>query len=282
MTREIYQVAPVDFISKRDELAGEAKLSGQRELAAAIKKLRKPSVGAWLANRLAREQVTDIQGLVALGEKLRAPKTSLDRQDIVRVTKAKNEAVARLERAALADASRSGQSVSPAASRELEATLEAAFADPDAAAGLLKGCLASGLRYSGLGFDERREARARPSRGGLGGASKRAAVRAAAERALEKARREASDADVQLRQARQAVARAEADLVRLQAAETTAIERFESSQARVSAAEQELPRVLIGSARARWATNVRHGTFADGFTQKMKGTSIFVDCLYPG
>ena len=49
-------------------------------------------------------------------------------------------------------ASQLGHPASASAVEELETTLDAAFADPEAAATLRQGRLTIGLRYSGLGF----------------------------------------------------------------------------------------------------------------------------------
>ena len=46
---QLYVVAPSDFVQRRRELSAEAQRSGDKETAAAIKQLRKPTLGAWLA-----------------------------------------------------------------------------------------------------------------------------------------------------------------------------------------------------------------------------------------
>jgi hypothetical protein len=71
--RELYQVTPTRFTATRDAMATEARDAGDRELASSLKKLRKPSVGAWLANLLVREQSGDVERLVNLGAELRTP-----------------------------------------------------------------------------------------------------------------------------------------------------------------------------------------------------------------
>ena len=82
---------------------------GQRELAASLKKLRKPSVGAWLANLLVAEQSSDVEQLVDLGAELRIPKRKLEGDQIRRVSKEKGDVVAKLVRDATSKASREGQ-----------------------------------------------------------------------------------------------------------------------------------------------------------------------------
>ena len=154
-------------------MAAEARQAGDSDLATSVKKLRKPSVGAWLVNLLVFEQPSDVERLVELGVELRSPKRKLHGEQIRRVSKEKGDAVSKLVRDARSKASRAGQSVSTAALQELETTLEAAFADPQAADSVLGGRLSGGLRYSGLGFDE--QAAAGSTTGPKGSASARRA-----------------------------------------------------------------------------------------------------------
>jgi hypothetical protein len=55
-TKELYGLAPTEFTAARDAKVSEARQTGCPELASKLKKLRKPSVGAWLANVLVLEQ----------------------------------------------------------------------------------------------------------------------------------------------------------------------------------------------------------------------------------
>lgn len=151
-SQELYGLVPGEFTAARDAKASEARKAGRPELASSLKKLRKPSVGAWLANLLVAEQSREVERLIDLGDELRAPEHHLEGEQIRRVSKKKGDAISKLVREARAKASRVGLPVSPAALQELEATLEAAFADPQAADSLRGGRLSSGLHYSGLGL----------------------------------------------------------------------------------------------------------------------------------
>jgi hypothetical protein len=223
-------------------MSDDARQAGQRDLASSLKKLRKPSVGAWLANLLVLEQSSDVQRLVDLGAELRAPKRKIEGEQIRRASKEKSDVVSKLVRDAKSKASRAGQSVSAAASEELEATLEAAFADPKAAESLLGGCLSSGLRYSGLGLGE--QAGAGSTTGPKGSASARRATtkagQIAAERNVEKAQHEAEQADADVQQARRALAVAAQEVNRLKSAEALAVRRSKAAHAKVSAAKTKL------------------------------------------
>jgi hypothetical protein len=224
-------------------MATEARDTGQKDLASSLKKLRKPSVGAWLANLLVLEQSRDVEQLVDLGAELRAPK-QLEGEQIRRVSKEKGSVVSKLVRDATSKASREGQSASGAALLELEATLDAAFADPQAAEILLQGRLSSGLHYSGLGFGE--EALRESTTDAKKPASAprpRSAAKIAAERALAKAQHQVTEADAQLKRARQAVTKAAEELSRLESAEAQAVRRSKGAHARASVAKEKLSKL---------------------------------------
>lgn len=244
-SQELYRIAPAQFTAARDSVASDARQAGQQDLASSLRKLRKPSVGAWLANLLVLEESRDVQSLVDLGAELRVPESKLEGEQIRRVSKAKGDVVARLVQHAMSMASRVGQPVSAAASQELEETLEAAFADPNAAESLLRGRLSSGLHYSGLGFGE-------PSSTGLATSAKSLALvrgarskadQVAAEHNLEKARQEAERADAELENASHAVVEATQELTRLKSAESRAIRQSKEAGSKVSSAENALDKL---------------------------------------
>jgi hypothetical protein len=240
-TKELYRVTPSQFTTARDAMAADARRAGNPELASSLKKLRKPSVGAWLANLLVLERSSDVVRLVDLGTELRKPNRKLKGELIRRVSKEKSNAVSKLVREARSTASRAGQPISAAASEELEVTLEAAFADPQAAESLLGGRLTSGLKYSGLGFGEQTGPGSPTA--SKGSASPRR-VRSetepiAAGRSLEKVKHEAEQADAQLAKSRQAVAEAAQELTRLKASEALALQRSKEAHARVLAAKKK-------------------------------------------
>ena len=56
---ELYALPPGRFRAARDERAAQAKAAGERDLAAQIRKLARPTVSAWLANQLARRKIWD-------------------------------------------------------------------------------------------------------------------------------------------------------------------------------------------------------------------------------
>jgi hypothetical protein len=69
--RELYAQPPDGFIAARDALVKELKGSGRDDEAAAVKKLRRPSVVAWAVNRAAREAPEQVTALRDAGQALR-------------------------------------------------------------------------------------------------------------------------------------------------------------------------------------------------------------------
>jgi hypothetical protein len=118
---------------------------------------------------------------------------------------------------------------------DLEATLDAAFADPKAAESVRAGRLTTALRYSGLGLADTgtpspvRSPKVERTRSAL-----------AAKRDLELANREAERADAEVERARRAVTLAENDLKRLRATATLAVRRATDARKRASAAKKKV------------------------------------------
>ena len=235
MRAELYGLAPSDFTATRNARVSEARKSGDSALAASLKDLHKPTVGAWLANLLARERVEDLERLIALGVELRKVQNRADGQVIRRVSKKKQEIVAKLLLEANSMAKSRGQPVSEAAAIDLEATLDAAFADPHAAETVRAGRLTSALRYSGLGLTDTGSAPVRASK-----ADRSASATVAAKRLLHEADREAERADAEAEQARRAVASAELDLKRLRATAAVTARRAADAHKKASAAKKKM------------------------------------------
>jgi hypothetical protein len=241
-TQELYGLTPSQFTAARNAKGSQARKAGLSDIAASLKELRKPSTGAWLANLLVRERSKEIENLIELGDSLRTPKGKLEGHDIRKVSKEKVDAASKLIRYAKSRASQLGHAASASAVEELETTLDAAFADPQAAARLRQGHLTSGLRYSGLGFTAHPHSRS-PSRrkdSGSGRSSRSEADQIAAKRNWEKANHEAEQADAHVEKATQAVKKTAAELSRLKSAEAQAVRRSKEAHARASAAKNEL------------------------------------------
>src|SRR4051794_10876534 len=66
----LYAGAPEDFVASREALAKALRAAGDRDGAAAVKKLAKPTRAAWAVNRLVRARPEEVAALVEAGEAL--------------------------------------------------------------------------------------------------------------------------------------------------------------------------------------------------------------------
>lgn len=153
---ELYALPVGDFIAARDERAGEVKAEGDRETAAAIKKLRKPSSSAWLVNMLVRHREDEIAELAVLGDSLRDAQGNLSGDDLRSLTRQRRQLIDRLLPTARALAAELGHPVSESVLQELEGTLQAALVDASAAEAVTGGRLATAVQAEtsfGFGSD---------------------------------------------------------------------------------------------------------------------------------
>lgn len=142
---ELYRLPPARFTASRNAHAQAAKKAGDRPLADRIAALRKPTTSAWAANLLARERRDEIGPLLRLGEALRQAHRSLDGGQLRRLNRQQRELVQALSRQAAQLAAEAGQPLAGQAVQEVEETLHAALADPDAGAAFAEGRLTKPL-----------------------------------------------------------------------------------------------------------------------------------------
>ena len=148
---ELYGLDLGEFTVVRTAREKEARAAGDRELAARIKQLRKPSLSAWLSNQLMRERREQIEPLLALGEQLRELQASVSGEQLRALTQQRHRLVYAVAQEARALGHERGQAVSDDVARELEQTLHAALGDPEAAEAVRSGRLTNGLQYAGFG-----------------------------------------------------------------------------------------------------------------------------------
>jgi hypothetical protein len=153
---DLYRAAPESFVASRDALAKELKAQGDAESAAAVKALRRPTVGAWAVNQAAREEPGLVGALEAAGERLaEAQRQALSGEraaDELREAGAqRREVVRRLTEVAVRALERAGRP-SGAVRDEIAATFEAATLDPGVGARVRAGILdRTAAPVSGLG-----------------------------------------------------------------------------------------------------------------------------------
>jgi hypothetical protein len=147
---ELYGLAPEDFTATRNARAKEAKESGDAALAAAIRAMRKPPVGAWLLNLLVRDRPDEVEALLELGVRLRAAQGTLGPAEL----KALGEERRRLTRAVAEEAAglgrRQGRKVSAQVVADVEETLRSAMVDPGGGEALATGLLVDTFTSTGL------------------------------------------------------------------------------------------------------------------------------------
>lgn len=140
---ELYGLDRDEFIAARDERAAQARAAGDKDLAKRIKALRKPTLAAWLVNRLAREEPDEVARLGKLGDELRQAHSELAGAALRTLSRRRHELVQSLTDRAerLAESA-----VSESVSREVYDTLDAALTDPDSADAVAEGRITTALQ----------------------------------------------------------------------------------------------------------------------------------------
>jgi hypothetical protein len=218
-----------EFVTTRDRLAKTLREDGQREAAAAVKKLRRPTRTAWAVNQVARRRQEDVATLVEAGQALEeAQATAVGKGDPGLLREA-----SRRRRALLADLSRAATELAGAAHHdEATATFDAASLDPELVPELLAGRLTKELPP--------------PSGFGLGAMPEPTVDE-------EPDRPEGQAATEDLERARHEVAQAEAAVHEATARVEQARERLAAAEAAARAAEAELVEATTARDRAREA-----------------------------
>ena len=148
---ELYTLPPDGFMAARREREQQARAEGDRELAKAIASLPKPATAAWVSNVLVREHREEIESLVELGDLLREAQQNLAGDQLRALNAQRAQLLSALTRQAAAVARKLGHPISSGMEAQVEDTLRAAMADPEAGEAVLSGRLTSPLSYSGLG-----------------------------------------------------------------------------------------------------------------------------------
>ncbi|SHK64711.1 hypothetical protein SAMN05443637_109161 [Pseudonocardia thermophila] len=148
---QLYELRPDEFVPARDDAVAEAKAAGDKDLAKAIARLRRPTKAAWLANLLARKRGEQLDGLLALGGDLAEAQRHLDGPQLRALSAQRNRLVAAMAREAGRLAYEAGDRAGESVLRELQDILHAALADPTVADEVRSGQLTRTIAYSGFG-----------------------------------------------------------------------------------------------------------------------------------
>lgn len=209
---ELYALAPEDFTASRNARATAAKRDGDRELAAAVQRLRKPTAGAWLLNQLVRQRRREVEEVLELGIRLRAAQGTLGAADLRALDAQRRQLTRAVAQQAVAIGLAAGRKVSTQVAAEVEETLRSAMVDPDAGTALATGLLTDTFSSNGLEPVDlaRVVALSGPDSAVIGtapagtGTASDAAAQARAARALADAERAVEAAEVDLRESREA------------------------------------------------------------------------------
>ncbi|MYS30450.1 hypothetical protein GTW38_26720, partial [Streptomyces sp. SID7804] len=130
---ELYALPPSDFVARREERAAAARTAGRTEDARRIRAARRPTLAAWAANLLRRSRPDEAERFLELGRALREAYATLDPEGLKELSAQRRRIVSELSRQAAALAREAGHPLSDAVQRDVETTLRAVLADPDAA-----------------------------------------------------------------------------------------------------------------------------------------------------
>ncbi|SDR69704.1 hypothetical protein SAMN04488570_0050 [Nocardioides scoriae] len=150
LAEPLYAGTVADFVTTRDALAKQATASGDKPLAAAVKKLRKPSVAAWAVNLLVRREHEQIEQVLGLAESLRAAAAALDGDELRQLTRQRRQLTSALTTTARARARQAGTRLSEPVAEQVEGVLTAAMLDPVAAEVVLTGRVVSAFTSTGV------------------------------------------------------------------------------------------------------------------------------------
>ena len=143
---DLYGAPLEEFVARRDALAKALKADGDKEGAAAVKKLPKPTRAAWAVNRLVRDKPDEMRALLEAGEALAGAQQQLlggaDRE----VLRGAADAARRLVEALAAEADADGPTQD-----KVRATLHAATVDGDVREQIAQGRVVKERAASGFG-----------------------------------------------------------------------------------------------------------------------------------
>ncbi|MEO3842381.1 hypothetical protein [Streptomyces sp. CNZ287] len=260
---ELYGLPPGEFVAARGRHVAAARTAKEPALARQIAALRKPTLAAWAGNLLVRSAPDQVDALQRLGEGLRAAQDRLAGDRLRELTRQRNALVAELAREARRLAAEAGQPVGDAVQHEVETTLHAVLADPDAAREWAAGRLAKPLTtrpgFPGTATtapaptSSRRPARKRHLKLVEDPAKARAEELTRARREAKAAEREARDQDKALRRDELQRDRAESRLEEATARVADLTEQLRSAERAESDAREALTharRTLTATTRA--------------------------------
>ena len=148
---QLYAAPPAGFTPLRSELVAQAKSAGEKDLAASIGALRKPTVAAWAVNHFVREHADELAEFRSFAELLREAQRSLDADQLRVLGRERSRRVDALADRIAEVSAQAGQKLGAGVAQEVRDTLTALIADEEAEASVLTGSLVPARSYSGVG-----------------------------------------------------------------------------------------------------------------------------------
>ncbi|MFF4759270.1 hypothetical protein [Streptomyces sp. NPDC001292] len=242
---ELYGLPPGEFTAARHERAKAARAAGDRELAARIRRLRRPTLAAWVGNLLVREQPDEVERLLELGAALRQAHQDLDGGQLRELSAQQHRLTFALARQAGRLAAKAGQRIGDDTRQEVQDTLHAVLADPEAAEQWAEGSLTKPLSAP-VGFPASlREPETAPATRRTKPAGEVADLDAARVRRreqqerLDRARQQAADAERELHDREGELAAAKEEQSRAEEAQQRAERRVAELSRQLEDAERE-------------------------------------------
>jgi len=150
VARQLYGLPPEEFTAARTAAVKQARADGDRALATQLGALKRPAVAAWAVNLLVRERGALVEEVTSMGDSLREAQAQLDGAALRDLTKQRRRLVAAVTAEVAAVAAEHDHPLTPAASRQVEETVQAALVDQRAAAAVRSGLLVQPLTSTGV------------------------------------------------------------------------------------------------------------------------------------
>jgi hypothetical protein len=153
----LYRDPPEDFVRQRDALAKQLREDGDRDVAARVKKLRRPSQSAWLINRVGVDEPERARDLVEAADNLATAQQRMleeggDASELRSAARAERERVEEMVSAARRVAAEHPKPINEAMIERVAQTLQAAGSNPDLRDQLLRGRVETDHRAATIGL----------------------------------------------------------------------------------------------------------------------------------
>jgi hypothetical protein len=207
----LYALPLEEFTGERDEVAKRLRKQGDRDAAAEVKALKKPSVAAWAVNQVRRDRPEDVRSLLEVTEELHRVYAGLSsagaRERLAEAADMQRDLIRSLVRCAQQLLEAGGHSANEATLNKVADTLRAAALDEELREQVSAGRVVKEQSAAGLGPLESLPAPAKRPKAKKSPAKKSAAKKtrkpsgpdpkkvAEAEKAIEAARRHLEEAE---------------------------------------------------------------------------------------